>query len=159
MSLDCSDTGKLLCATGPRMAKPVAISCPYVWNRQQARVGWLQVWIQYARASAWKHLNLMMSNKLWFLPSMLILRFVVLAAAVGLGRSSLVHDKVLAYTAGFKGKNYPSCYPTNSVIPLTNPTHPFYGWPLHRSTCVSRHFQLRTGGFCWCKVLLPTCPC
>jgi len=52
---------------------------------------------------------------------MLILRFVVLAAAVGLGRSSLVHDKVLAYTAGFKGKNYPSCYPTNSVIPLTNP--------------------------------------
>ena len=27
--------------------------------------------------------------------------------------------------------------------------------PPHRSTCVSRHLQLRTGGFCWCKVLLP----
>jgi len=33
--------------------------------------------------------------------------------------------------------------------------------PLHRSTCVSvsRHLQLRTGGFCWCKVVLPACPC
>jgi len=28
-------------------------------------------------------------------------------------------------------------------------------WPLYRSTCVSWHVQLRTGGFCWCKVLLP----
>jgi len=27
-------------------------------------------------------------------------------------------------------------------------------WPLYRSTCVRRHLQLRTGGFCWCKVLL-----
>jgi len=32
-------------------------------------------------------------------------------------------------------------------------------WPLYSSTCVSRPLQLRTGGFCWCKVLLPTCPC
>jgi len=31
--------------------------------------------------------------------------------------------------------------------------------PLCRSTCVSRHLQLRTGGFCWCRVLLPACPC
>ena len=31
--------------------------------------------------------------------------------------------------------------------------------PLYRSTCVSWHLQLRTGGFRWCKVLLPTCPC
>jgi len=27
------------------------------------------------------------------------------------------------------------------------------------STCFSQHLQLRTGGFCWCKVLLPACPC
>ena len=27
--------------------------------------------------------------------------------------------------------------------------------PLYRSTCVSRHLQSRTGGFCRCKVLLP----
>jgi len=27
--------------------------------------------------------------------------------------------------------------------------------PLYRSTCVSRHLQLRTGGSCWCKVLCP----
>ena len=26
-------------------------------------------------------------------------------------------------------------------------------------TCVSWHHQLRTGGFCWDEVLLPTCPC
>jgi len=31
--------------------------------------------------------------------------------------------------------------------------------PLYRSTCFSWHLQLRTGGFCWCKVLLPACPC
>jgi len=32
--------------------------------------------------------------------------------------------------------------------------------PLHRTTCISRHSQsLRTDGFCWDKVLLPTCPC
>jgi len=30
---------------------------------------------------------------------------------------------------------------------------------LYRSTCVIQHFQLRTRGFCWCKVLLPMCPC
>jgi len=32
-------------------------------------------------------------------------------------------------------------------------------WPLYRTTCVSRHPQLRTGGFCWSRVLLPTRPC
>ena len=31
--------------------------------------------------------------------------------------------------------------------------------PLYRSTCISRHLQLRTGGLCWRKVLLPACPC
>ena len=31
--------------------------------------------------------------------------------------------------------------------------------PLYRSTGVSRHLQLRTAGFCWCKVLLATCRC
>jgi len=29
-------------------------------------------------------------------------------------------------------------------------------WPLYRSTYISWYLQLRTGGFCWCKVLLPT---
>ena len=31
--------------------------------------------------------------------------------------------------------------------------------PLYRTTCIGRHRQLRTGGFCWSKVLLPACPC
>ena len=31
--------------------------------------------------------------------------------------------------------------------------------PLYRSTCVSYHPQLRTGGFCRSKILLPACPC
>jgi len=31
--------------------------------------------------------------------------------------------------------------------------------PLYRTTSVSRHILLRTGGFCWSKVLLPTCLC
>jgi len=34
-----------------------------------------------------------------------------------------------------------------------------YLQPVYRSTCVSRHLQLRTGGFYWYKVLLPTCLC
>jgi len=25
-------------------------------------------------------------------------------------------------------------------------------WPLYRSICISWHLQLRTAGFCWCKV-------
>ena len=28
---------------------------------------------------------------------------------------------------------------------------------LYRLSCISKHLQLRTGGFCWCEVLLPTC--
>jgi len=32
-------------------------------------------------------------------------------------------------------------------------------WPLYKSTCNSRHPQLRTGGFCWSKVSLSACPC
>ena len=32
-------------------------------------------------------------------------------------------------------------------------------WALYRTTCISRHTQLRTGGFRWSKVLLPRCPC
>ena len=35
-----------------------------------------------------------------------------------------------------------------------NIAHTIISRPLYRSTCVSRHLQLRTGGFCWCKVLL-----
>ena len=31
--------------------------------------------------------------------------------------------------------------------------------PLYTSNYIGQHLQLRTGGFCWCKVLLPTCPC
>jgi len=36
-------------------------------------------------------------------------------------------------------------------------------WQLCRPTCISRHPQLSTGGFCWSKLLLllllPPCPC
>ena len=31
--------------------------------------------------------------------------------------------------------------------------------PLYTSNYIGQHLQLRTGGFCWCKVLLPACPC
>jgi len=31
--------------------------------------------------------------------------------------------------------------------------------PLYRTICVSRHPQLRTGGFSWSKVLQPACRC
>jgi len=38
---------------------------------------------------------------------------------------------------------------------LTTTTRTAVLWQLYRSTCVSSHLQLTTGGFCWCKVLLP----
>jgi len=31
--------------------------------------------------------------------------------------------------------------------------------PLYRTTCISWHLQLRTGGFHWSKLLLPACSC
>jgi len=31
--------------------------------------------------------------------------------------------------------------------------------PLYRTACISQQPQLRTGGFYWSKVLLPSCPC
>jgi len=31
--------------------------------------------------------------------------------------------------------------------------------PYYRSTCVSWHLQVKIGGFCWCKVRMPACPC
>jgi len=41
---------------------------------------------------------------------------------------------------------------------LTHTNHTYF-WPLYKSTSVSQYPQLRTGGFCWTKVLLPTCSC
>jgi len=32
-------------------------------------------------------------------------------------------------------------------------------WSLYGTTCVSRRPQLRTGRFCWSRVLLSACPC
>ena len=51
------------------------------------------------------------------------------------------------------------CYNSNLVIQYISPTQPPVLRPLYRSTSVSRHLQLRTGGFWWCKVLQPACPC
>ena len=61
----------------------------------------------------------------------------------------------------------PSCHPANSVRALkikqidlkvaVQQNHFLY--LLYRSTCISHHLQLRTGRFCWCKLLLPSCPC
>jgi len=31
--------------------------------------------------------------------------------------------------------------------------------PLYRTTCVSKYLRLRTGEFCWSKVLLPASRC
>ena len=31
--------------------------------------------------------------------------------------------------------------------------------PLYSYTCISQHLQLSTGGFYWCRVLLPAYPC
>ena len=41
---------------------------------------------------------------------------------------------------------------------LRHITHTTVVRPLYRTTCVSRHPQLRTAGFCWSKVLLAVCP-
>ena len=43
-----------------------------------------------------------------------------------------------------------------AVIKPTITTTITVSQPLHRSACVSPHFQLRTGGVCWCKLLMAT---
>ena len=47
----------------------------------------------------------------------------------------------------------------NHIKDNTKTTTAISLWPLYRPTCINRHLQLRTRGFCWCKVLLPACPC
>ena len=50
-------------------------------------------------------------------------------------------------------------WPSSYDKTLTSTTTTTILRPLYRTTYISRHPQLRTGGFCWSKVLLPTCPC
>jgi len=51
------------------------------------------------------------------------------------------------------------CRCLGQLRPNHTHAHTTVSRPLYRSACVSRHLQLRTGGFCWCKVLLSACPC
>ena len=41
------------------------------------------------------------------------------------------------------------------VVRTTRTTTTIVLWQLYRSTCISRHLKLRTGGFCWCKFYCP----
>ena len=43
-------------------------------------------------------------------------------------------------------------YIQKSNVNIVHTTHTIISRPLHRSTCVSRHRQLKTGGFCWSNV-------
>jgi len=49
--------------------------------------------------------------------------------------------------------------PVRSSPVMVTMTHNNVFQPLHRSTCISRQPQLRTGGFQWSEVLLSVCPC
>jgi len=45
-----------------------------------------------------------------------------------------------------------TCTTTTTIV-----LQPLY---IYRLSCIHRHLQSKTGGFfCWCKVLLPACPC
>jgi len=70
------------------------------------------------------------------------------------GKGALTHLTKILRTAWFSWILFPDV-----LIIITNQPETVVSRPLYRSTCVSRQLQLRTGGFCWCKVLLPTCPC
>jgi len=53
-----------------------------------------------------------------------------------------------------------ACYGCSHVLcKYTTTTATTVLRPLYRSTCVSWHLQLRTEGFCCCRVLLSVCPC
>ena len=96
-------------------------------------------------------------------------------AAAAAFRFSLVnwHFFLAYFRLGWAPIRKPSRFPecvitflviTNTIIALNTekwlwPTKPPILQALYRSTCISWHLQLRTGGFCWCRVLLPTCPC
>ena len=48
---------------------------------------------------------------------------------------------------------------SNSVQSILATTTTTILGTLYRSTCIRWYLQSGTGGFCWCKVLLPACPC
>ena len=52
----------------------------------------------------------------------------------------------------FQNKGTSLCNFTNTSQTLNNTCTTAMFPPLYRSTLVSRHLQLRTWGFCWCKV-------
>jgi len=50
--------------------------------------------------------------------------------------------------------------PPSPQIELLHCTTTAVLWSLYRTACVSWQApELRTGGFCWSKILLPACPC
>ena len=53
----------------------------------------------------------------------------------------------------------PFWYRLTWVVPEKGPWNGCVCVCVCRSTCISWHLQLRTGGFCWRRVLLPACPC
>ena len=53
----------------------------------------------------------------------------------------------------------PSWYRLTGVVPDKGPLNGCVCVCVYRSTCISQHLRLRTGGFCWCKVLLPAWSC
>ena len=82
-----------------------------------------------------------------------VVKFLKIFFASG-GKGALTHLTKILRTAWFSWILFPDV-----LIIITNQPETIVSRPFYRSTCVSRQLQLRTGGFCWCKVLLPTCPC
>jgi len=85
--------------------------------------------------------------------------FTIKVRQIQSSKSRLWHQRTSTPNKHVLVTNLPTNCLQNSSHHLLLP--PFYGqkWPLYRTTCISRHSQLRTGGFCWSKVLLPACRC
>ena len=88
-------------------------------------------------------------------PSRLILAETSNSLSLCANMTSSINRKYVTYHYAAVVGNYTLTATTTTTAVLR---------PLYSSACVNinintRHLQLRTGGFCWCKVSLPARPC
>jgi len=96
-----------------------------------------------------------------------IMYYFVCVCSVGVVHSSVImcctcqadgiaqwHHSYLPFLSTYPFNNITDVFKFKSILTTTTILRPLY-----RSTSFRQHLQLKTGGFCQCKVLPPACPC
>jgi len=72
---------------------------------------------------------------------------------------SLLNPPDTRYITPFTQMSCAKCQNIMYVLINYDRSDTMFLWPPYRSTYVSWYPQLKTRGFCWSNILLPTCPC